>query len=411
MHQGRFTSQARIASLFAGLALGAGLLAGGSGPVAADSALASPGCKTARSADQGYQARLVGTNASDCLRGGNRRDRIRGLRGRDLLDGGPGRDRISARDGARDLVQCGTGDDLVLADTKDVLNGCETERVAVVDPPIIDGSNCVVDPATITASGCSLLKSDTADVADPERLWGSLSCETASRVQRLSGGGDTHLTAMGKSAGNDFFRRLTVLDGDDYYGERCELGKNEHRYGTEDSSGTFMTYNEGQHRITFFSIKLTSSLPLRTQNWQTIAQMKQAQPSANGGGSPILEVQLRNGKYYLDSPTGEYWSTDAQAGVWARMAMDVNYSQDPNRGSVTMYIDVNGDGDASDPGEQSPTIKTATLKPETVGGDAADGVAPGESIPSHLRLGVYHDPTIPCVAGCAVDVDNIEVVN
>ena len=410
MSQAWTASKARIASGFAGGVVALALIAGGTGPVAADSALAASGCKTARSA-QGYVSRLIGTNGSDCLRGGHRRDRIRGLRGRDLLDGGAGRDRVNARDGARDLVHCGAGADVVLADTKDVLTGCEKERVTVVDPPEIDSSNCVVDATTIASSGCKLLKSDSSEIADPERLWGSLSCENSSRVQRLSGGGDDHVNAIGQAPTEDFYRQLTVFDGDDYYGERCELGKNEHRYGIDDPAGTFMTYGEGEHRITFFSIKLTGSMPLETSNWQTIAQMKQAQPSANGGGSPIIELQLRNGEFYLDSPTGEYWSTPAHAGVWTRFALDVNYSQVPGHGNVTMYVDSNGDGDAADPGERSPVIQAQTLKPEIAGGYEADGVAPGESIPSHLRLGVYHDPVIPCASGCSVDVDNIQVVN
>jgi hypothetical protein len=70
------------------------------------------------------------------------------------------------------------------------------------------------------------------------------------------------------------------------------------------------------------------------------------------------------------------------------------------------------DGDAGDPGEQSPTFHVATLKREIPGGDPSDGIAPGESIPSHLRTGVYHNPEIDCPPpdGCSVEVDNIEVL-
>ena len=33
----------------------------------------------------------------------------------------------------------------------------------------------------------------------------------------------------------------------------------------------------------------------------------------------------------------------------------------------------------------------------------------GESIPSHLRVGLYHDPHIKCPDGCSIDVDSIHV--
>ena len=404
-----FPTSTRLASLVAGGVIALAVLTAGSGTAATDSAFGATGCKTARQSHGHYDARLVGTNASDCLHGGHRADRIKGLRGRDVLNGGGGQDRINARDGVRDLVSCGGGEDTVLADSKDALSGCENQRVTVVDPPVT-GGNCGVDPATLTAVGCELLHSDTGEVANPEQLWGDSSCVSDSRVQRLPVGGDTHARALGKAPTEDFYRQLTVLDGDDFYGERCELGINEHRYGDGGGDGTFAIYNEGDHEVTFMSVKIPDSLPLMTPHWQTIAQMKQTQPSAAGGGEPILELQLRDGQFYLDSPFGPYWTTDAHPGVWTRIALDVNYSQDPSRGTVTMYIDSNGDGDATDPGEQSPVTKAQTLKTEVAGGEAGDGIAPGEPIPSHLRMGVYHDPEIACPGGCSIDLDNVEVV-
>src|SRR5204863_4239860 len=40
-----------------------------------------------------------------------------------------------------------------------------------------------------------------------------------------------------------------------------------------------------------------------------------------------------------------------------------------------------------------------------------DPLAQGQSVPSHLRLGIYHHDPIPCRAprGCAIDVDNVQV--
>ena len=90
-------------------------------------------------------ARVVGTNGADRLAGTAGADTISGLGGRDLLsgsrgpdflhggagrdalDGGPGPDRIATSyDGARDVVRCGTGADVVNADLVDsVAADCE----------------------------------------------------------------------------------------------------------------------------------------------------------------------------------------------------------------------------------------------------------------------------------------------
>jgi hypothetical protein len=73
--------------------------------------------------------------------------------------------------------------------------------------------------------------------------------------------------------------------------------------------------------------------------------------------------------------------------------------------------DLNGDSDYDDDGEVSPTFRTNTLKYE-IPGRSDDGLEPGDSIPSHLRVGLYHDTPIPCPppAGCSLHVDNVQVL-
>ena len=86
----------------------------------------------------------------------------------------------------------------------------------------------------------------------------------------------------------------------------------------------------------------------------------------------------------LGAPTAptstRLWSAPARTGTWTRFAFDVHYSQYASQGSIKVYVDLNGDGDATDPGEQSPTFNTYTLKTETAGTNS-DGIAAGESIP------------------------------
>jgi hypothetical protein len=265
----------------------------------------------------------------------------------------------------------------------------------------------------LSASGCATLFEDTAATSDAAAIWGSVDCQTASRSALVSGG-DTHLTATGTAQPDTQARQLTVIDGDDVWGERCEMGENSHRYGPT------TLYGEGERRITFASFKLPDSFPLATTEWQSVMQMKQTQPSANGGGTPVLSLKANKSSWSLwqsDSAgpsenSHSLWSTPATQNTWTRFAFDITYSRDPGIGSITVYVDLNNDGDALDAGEQSPTMHTYTLKQETEGGSSTDGIAAGDSIPSHLRTGIYHSPTIACPPpiGCSSLVDNVQVV-
>jgi Ca2+-binding RTX toxin-like protein len=85
----------------------------------------------------GGSNRVVGTVGGDRIVGGAGRDRLLGGAGEDCLDGGAGRDTLSggpgddtirSRDGSADVVDCGDGEDLVIADAKDTLRSCERER-------------------------------------------------------------------------------------------------------------------------------------------------------------------------------------------------------------------------------------------------------------------------------------------
>ena len=256
--------------------------------------------------------------------------------------------------------------------------------------------------ASLSMPGCAEAFSDPGSAADPSSLWGKTDCAAASRHRLVEAGSGSH-------------RELTVLDGDDVWGERCELGRNDHR------TGPTAVYREGDHAVTFASFRLPQNYPLEDTRWQVVMQMKQTQPSANGGGTPVLSLEAKGGRWRLlqstssgpSSDTRELWTTPAARGVWTRFALDVTYSQDPAVGSVQVHVDLDGDGDATGAGERSPRISTYTLKRETTGGSATDGIAPGESIPSHLRTGIYHHPDIPCPppSGCTVEIDDVQILD
>jgi hypothetical protein len=258
---------------------------------------------------------------------------------------------------------------------------------------------------------CTVVASDTASNPNPIPFWGGIACHTASRHQQIGAGGDPRSTATGASQGNSAYRRMTVFDGDNYWGERCELAKN-------DQEGPVAFYHEGRRRVTYASFRLPSNFPTTSNKWQGVLQMKQAAPANNQAGTPVISLSAFRGEWSLwHSDAGytdedfELWATPATNGIWTRVAIDAFYSADPNRGWIKVYIDRNGDGDFSDSGEQSPTFHTNTLKRE-IGSDTSDGLAAGDSIPSHLRVGMYHHADIPCPSssGCSVEADNIQVV-
>lgn len=280
-------------------------------------------------------------------------------------------------------------------------------KVTDTAPPCaLDEPGSVIGP---TVEGCKLVASDTASEESPLGFWGRVDCGVwpnldTNRPERPTSGGDTHLTATGAPQDNGDYRRMTVFDGDDVAGERCELGLN------DSQEGPTAFYKEGDRRATFVSIRLPENFPLDAEAWQTILQMKQAQPANNGGGVPILFMGAYENTFFIDSDHGVHWEFPAQKNIWTRFMFDVTYSQDPSKGSIQVAADLNDDGDFDDPGERSPRIQTATLRAETPGPD--DTIAPGASIPDHLRAGIYHDPSIPCPrpVGCSTEVDNVQVL-
>jgi Polysaccharide lyase len=273
--------------------------------------------------------------------------------------------------------------------------------------PTIPPSGDVCSFAGITS--CTLLKEDPGTQADVKPLWGNtIYCASASRVGYIASPG---------------YRSLSVVDGDNVWGERCEIANNNNRNGDDGGSGTFQLYREGQRKLTSMRVRLPGDFPLDTPYWQSVGQMKQAQPADNGGGTPALALQVYEGKWQLhqststgpSSVTKPIWTAPATKGSWTQIAWDVTYSQDPAKGKIQMFIDLNGDGDALDQNERSPVLNTYTLKRETASnpddGVTDDGIAAGDSIPSHLRLGIYHDDRISCPppSGCHADYDDIQV--
>ena len=88
------------------------------------------GKKFSEKIDGGRGADLIrGRGGNDVIMGGPGADRIFGGPGIDKLRGGAGNDQLFSKDGRIDIVTCGSGFDVVVADVKDnVARSCESVR-------------------------------------------------------------------------------------------------------------------------------------------------------------------------------------------------------------------------------------------------------------------------------------------
>jgi hypothetical protein len=262
---------------------------------------------------------------------------------------------------------------------------------------------------TDVVSGCRLVASDTASEVSPSKFWGRVDCGTSpetpepNQATELSAGGDEHPTATGAPQPDSAYRTMTVFDGDNIWGERCELGKN------NIETGPTVFFREGMHRATFFSERLPDNFSLNQSYWQTVFQMKQTQPSEDADVGPMIEMQAEYGKWIISREWHVVWSFPAKKNFWTRFVFNVVYSQDPEIGSLQVGVDLNGDGDFTDVGEMSPVIHGATLATEIRSGDPTPLGGP---IPSHLRAGIYHDERYECPRpiGCSTNLDNVQVM-
>jgi len=238
----------------------------------------------------------------------------------------------------------------------------------------------------------TLLRHDPTTDSDPTTLWTAIHAEDPSRQEQFDAGGPN----------GGPFRRMTVQDGDDYEGERAELGYNSRVNGLGPPEGTFFLYNTGERRVTSFWMRLPADFPIDTPKWQVVTQMKQTGPAENSDGTPVLALEAREGRWVLTQSnsagssgnTHELWSTPATLNTWTPVKLDVTYSPDPKNGEIQVTVGK----------VKSPTFTTYTQKYEIPPG--GEGLDPGQPIPSHLRMGIYHDPSLP---GTSVDFADVRV--
>jgi hypothetical protein len=218
-------------------------------------------------------------------------------------------------------------------------------------------------------------------VSDAERSWNqewaSWSCANESRVQEVSSP-----VAQGHSA-----YKLTVQDGDDAYGERCELGQ-----GNPGRSG-FPLFNEGDERWISFQVYLPDDYPIETPNWNVMFQIHQQ----GDGGCPPISLNVEDGQFKLyNSATAAYvldttekWHAPAQRNRWAKFTLHIKNSTDDNVGFVEMFGDLDGGG-------------YKTLMPKTFM-HTMTIAKNGSTMVNHARVGIYRNPRIQGTASIYFD--------
>jgi hypothetical protein len=224
--------------------------------------------------------------------------------------------------------------------------------------------------ACATFAGSAL--AHTISVSDAEHAmsqeWASYSCADRSRVQQVSSP-----VAQGSHA-----YKLEVRDGDNSYGERCEIGM-----GNPSRSG-FPLFHEGDDRWISFQVYLPDNYPIDTPDWNIFFQIHQQ----GDGGCPPISLGVDHGQFKLYKSTSahyvldtsEMWSAPAQRNRWVKFTMHIRNSTSDQNGFVELYGDLDGQG------EKVLLQQTATHTMTIASG--------GGAMTNHARVGIYRNPAI-----------------
>src|SRR3954451_7963148 len=220
--------------------------------------------------------------------------------------------------------------------------------------------------ATGAASARTLAVADAEHALGKE--WANYSCADRSRVKRVS---------SPAAEGNRAYE-LAIHDGDNSYGERCEIGM-----GNPGKPG-FPLFQEGDERWISFQVYLPDDYPIDTPDWQLFFQIHQQ----GAGGCPPISLGIEDGKmklfksarntYVLD--TRELWSAPVQHNHWMKLTLHIKNSTDPNVGFVELFGDLDGNG-----------VKTLLERTAT---HTMTLTSTGTAMTNHARVGIYRNPRI-----------------
>src|SRR4051795_11409888 len=198
--------------------------------------------------------------------------------------------------------------------------------------------------------------------------WANFSCADPSRVSEVS-----DPVAQGDSA-----YRVDLHDGDDSFGERCELGM------SAPTKPGFPVFSEGDERWIAYQVYIPAGFPSDGNRYVDITQFKQV----NDLCAPALSVHVEDGEMLLfhsadnrSSCGGEaLWRAPMVYGRWVKLLFHVAWSSDPAKGSVELFSDLDGGGLE----QLLPATHMFTMKMDPL----------GATLPVGARLGIYRDRAI-----------------
>jgi len=198
--------------------------------------------------------------------------------------------------------------------------------------------------------------------------WANYSCQDGSRVQQVQAP-----AAQGSRA-----YRLEVRDGDDSYGERCELGQ-----GNPTRTG-FPLFNDGDERWISFQTYLPDDYPTHLRTWNVFMQLKQL----HSFGTPAVSMEIQDGNFVLmnsdtngtSSNTVRRWQGPAIKNRWVKFTLHVKFSPDARVGYIELYGDLDGGG-------VKQLMQRTYMHTMKVDGN-------GATVQSHSRIGLYRNPAV-----------------
>jgi hypothetical protein len=248
-----------------------------------------------------------------------------------------------------------------------------------------------------------------ADASEPggwAREWAGVSCETDSRVTRVR-----KPVAQGRRA-----YRVQVREGDDSYGERCELEMaNTSSRNIDRVGGSRVLFHNGTESWIAQQIMLDAgtfafcgtecALDFDGGLVQQLKQTGACGTPANGivtrnlpGIGVVLEHRNSAENDCGNATMKSLWRVPVRRGAWIRILQHVRWSPDPGTGYIATWINgrpvapslAGGSKRVSRAGDEI-RIHTWTLKD----GPGVDRLKQCRSHPcAHLRNGVYRDPKV-----------------
>jgi hypothetical protein len=175
--------------------------------------------------------------------------------------------------------------------------------------------------------------------------------------------------------------RSRVVDGDECYGERSEVGQG----NPTRSSFSDRLFREGEERWISWQMRLGANFPVNARSWQVVAQWKQL----GALGVPVLSMEARSGRWQFHANPADPNATSgyktfalgpAAVERWTRFSLRVKFSPDATVGFIELHGDL---ADGKGMRQLIARTHTATMK-----------INGGQTINSHARLGIYRDPAI-----------------